>query len=339
MMVYQQELSFLRFAADLMSGKRAGPAEEPQDGRRAFKGLSLEGQLFLKELLSSKVMAHLLETGGSVQGTAVTGGRQISCSVFSPLPGLRFTRNLYSMLLTLFDPSHPLPDTPDFSPADEVVLNALLEDQVKVNACNLPGEWTASACANALLPAVCGLDGNPGIDTDFQSLITRFFGDDAGSHLFFFLRFTVRDQLLRQFDTILQHPDPGRISAYGRSLEQLLSGLFRNFTKNGSMELFDPFCQLFDTLFQSDLSRIIESSVIEKQNLDYEADKAKIRARLAPLFSWTEALNAINEEAVKTRAWDENVNAMNRFKRSFSAISGRARENAQKTMAYLENIL
>lgn len=338
--VYTQESAFLNFCHSLLAEGRIDKKrnEAPAD----FAGLSEEGQKYLAGLLARKATRYVLEKGGAVPGIACRDNKRISdFSILSQPFKWEFSTELIATLDALFR-GKVLPDTtPDYSVGDNCILLNMVEisqDQSLWSRLFSRPE-IAPALIRAFLPRLFFLNhiDSPGLDT-IQA--RQFLNDDSGVLLLHSLRFFFRDNFIKSFRDILARKELSEISLYGSRLQSLTSLMFDMFLKKGCTELFEPYCMCYEMLFnKEDHVARIEAMIQSLPDSSHASGREQARRQFLPLYSWVRKLDEISELAMKSRPWDNDVEAMNVFKKYSKVISRQAEENAGRTMEYLEGTI
>ena len=339
-MVYSQEIHFLNFSTALLLPGIGGMGMERHEHDPEFKGLGREGQNYLKMLLSKRAMAFLLENGAAVPGTAVSDQKRISHYTFFTRPApFIFSKDLYRVILHLFNNDNLLPGVPYFTPADQIILTLILENHFDSPRDFINRDDAGFILSHSLTGRICFLDKATDLQIEPERLVTACHNRDTCNHYFYCLRFLIRNNLLRQFRAILETDAVQEAETYGETLQMLLHHLFDHLLKQNRMEAFEPFCQTIDHLFEDTGPDLIEEKLISPQALAHTADKIRARKKLIPMFEWIGQIISIQNQAIQTRAWDENFESMNIFKRSYGLIRESSLNRAQQTLDYLENIV
>jgi len=339
MPVYRQEKRFLTFCRELFSGGTLSvtpPVSDP-----AFRGLSRGGQEYLAGLLSRTAVQYLLEKGATAPGTLMRNGtRDNDYSILRGQVQLSFSRALYRMLLDCYGRTDSPPQEFAFSCGDQLILLLLVERYAPGagRSANLSVLFHRYAAENSYLPGLAYF-------TRIHKVYTATFGkcfleQPNAAELLYALRNQIRDSFFQQFQRCLNETPYPRLVAIGEQLKATLAPLFEFVLAHGHAELLEPYCECYELLFRQGphttrLAEIVARAAPHR----HRYDRAKALAGLLPLYEWVRRLDAVHQRSVRSRAWDEDYESMNVFKRSYKGVGHGTRTYARATLDLLANVV
>ena len=339
--IHPEEADFLNFSRGLFEGNRRYGRDPGSDS--GFKGLSGGGQEYLASLLNKKAIQYLLEKGGAVAGTVMRNGERVNnFSLLSHPLKPSFSRWLYHTLLNLYDRSRPLPPEPGFTCGDQVILLYLTERLMETGSRGYGGseKFYEYVQGHAYIPRLVFPGSHNGGDSMPPALAEMFFKRPNAPAVLYGLRSIIRDHLARRINGCLESGRYQALISLGQNMQAAVGALFDWSMENGHPELLGPYCEACGMLFRGgphseDLARIVDRDV----RPGYTSDRQKALDGLLPLYDWVGRLDTIHGKSLKSRAWDDDFEVMNVFKKSYRDISEQARQNARATVGYLENVV
>jgi len=340
---YKEEIGFINYWESIFDGSFFDPERKNID--TDFTGLSKNGQKYLSNLLSKTATLYLLEKGGLVKGNVVRNNKRIiDYSLINYPLRFSFSNSIYLVLKHIYLDTDLSSDKLKFDSADHIILLYILENNFKMEYGKLlKNKEIRLLLKNSILSYMfffdkCNTTDESGEKHERKIILSEFEKSIDMFALFFSLRFFLRDIYFNMMNDILKSENCKDLIIFGKKQERIILSFFEYIKTNDLYELFEPFCQIYELLFMK-MSHIelIKNKIDIDISVLYTSDNIKIRKEILTFYNWINEIESISKQSLKTYSYDEDFEKMSLFKKFYSEISSNARENAKKTIQYLEN--